>query len=379
MISCKLEAKIETGEIISLSNLPGMNSFVFSSLWTCRRALSTHVRGACLPEHPMKTNEFQLKPSWTEVSANHCAHWKPSTLTASFKTLAEVWWFWRGLESPEIWVLSAMLMGTAQEAWHGPPWKWEFSITEPSAKKCCEQTMQPALERYESKPKAGMGSLQLPPVHQLYLNLHLNYAAHPTLSQKYRTSYVNQKGVFLQSVFDLFWVSRWIQCSHLLWGNSEHIPAEQQWVQAPSHVMQLMALTCSTCLSAWQRLRLEHERVSVHKGLLKMRLGLSSQAKPSHIIRGMRKVMPTSRSRFQHTDPFSWPPKMQNSVQFGVYLYENSLHFCSMPWGCANYDRRGIFPAAISSGQGAAFCPASVITPFPTWTEQIKISKTLKN
>lgn len=110
-----------------------------------------------------------------------------------------------------------------------------------------------------------------------------------------------------------------------------------------------------------------------------MRLGLSSQAKPLHIIRGMRKVMPTSESRFQHTDPFSWPPKMQNSVQFGVYLYENSHHFCSMPWGCANYDTRGMFPAVISSAEGAVFCPASVITPLPTRTEQIKISKTLKN
>lgn len=175
-----------------------------------------------------------------------------------------------------------------------------------------------------------------------------------------------QKGGFVLSMFDLFWGRRWIQQSHLLWGNSEHIPAGQQWLQAPSHVMQLMALTCSTCPSAWQRLRLKCERVSVHKGLLKMRLGLSSQAKPSHIIRGMRKVMPTSRSRFQHTDPFSWPPKMQKSVQFGVYLYENSLRFCSMPWGCANCDRRGMVPAVISSRQGAVFCPASVITPFPT-------------
>lgn len=239
--------------------------------------------------------------------------------------------------------------------------------------------MQPDPEAYESKPKARVGSLQVPLFHQLYLNLHLNSAAHSALSQEYRTAYVNQKGVFLQSVFDLFWGSRWIQHSHLLWGYSEHIPSEQQWVQAPSHVMQLMALTCSTCLSAWQRLRLKCKRVSVHKGLLKMRLGLSSQAKPSHIIRGMRKVMPTSRSRFQHTDPFSRPPKMQNSVQFGVYLYKNSLHFCSMPWGCANYDRRSMFPAVISSRQGAVFCPASVITPLPTWTEQIKISKTLKN
>lgn len=137
--------------------------------------------------------------------------------------------------------------------------------------------------------------------------------------------------------------------------------------------MQLMALTSSTCLSAWQRLRLKHQRVSAHKGLLKMRLGLSSQAEPLHIIRGMRKVMPTSRSRFQHTDPFSWPPKMQNSVQFGVYLYENSLHFCSMPWGCENHDRRGMLPAVISSRQVAVFCPASVITHLPTWTEQIKM------
>lgn len=76
MISCKMEAKIETGEITSLSKLPGMNSFVFSSLWTCRKALPTHVRDTRLPEHPTKMNEFQLKPSWNEVSANHCPHWK---------------------------------------------------------------------------------------------------------------------------------------------------------------------------------------------------------------------------------------------------------------------------------------------------------------
>lgn len=31
MISCKLQAKIEMGEIISVSNIPCMNSFVFSS------------------------------------------------------------------------------------------------------------------------------------------------------------------------------------------------------------------------------------------------------------------------------------------------------------------------------------------------------------
>jgi len=55
--------------------------------------------------------------------------------------------------------------------------------------------MQPALEGHKSKPKARMGSLLLPLVHQLYLNLHLNYAAHSSLSQEYRTSYMNQKGV----------------------------------------------------------------------------------------------------------------------------------------------------------------------------------------
>ena len=76
MISCNLEAKIETGEIISLSHLPGMNSFVFSSLWTCWRALPAHVRAARFPDHPTETNEFQIKPSWTEVSANGCPHWQ---------------------------------------------------------------------------------------------------------------------------------------------------------------------------------------------------------------------------------------------------------------------------------------------------------------
>lgn len=49
-----------------------------------------------------------------------------------------------------------------------------------------------------------MGPLQLPPVHQLYLSLHLNYAAHSALSQNYKTSHVNQKDGFVRQCLIYF-------------------------------------------------------------------------------------------------------------------------------------------------------------------------------
>lgn len=153
-----------------------------------------------------------------------------------------------------------MLMRSAQEGWCGPPWTWEFIVTETCAKKCCDHTMQPAPDGYESNPKLGWDHSSS---HQIISSISVStWTTQPApLSPR-----SEPKGGFVQSVFDLFWRSRGIQCNHLFWGNSELIPGEQQWVQALSHVTQLMALTCSTCLSAWQRLRLKCERVSVHKG-----------------------------------------------------------------------------------------------------------------
>lgn len=157
-----------------------------------------------------------------------------------------------------------MLMRSAQEVWCGPPRTWGFIVTELCAKKCCDHTVQPAPEGYESNPKLGWDHSSF---HQIISCISVStWTTQPAPLSPRRRSHVNHKGGFVQSVFDLFWRSRGIQCNHLFGGNSELIPAEQQWVQALSHVMQLRALTCPTCLSAWQRLRLKRERVSAHKG-----------------------------------------------------------------------------------------------------------------